>query len=163
MFELQTHVNHLAKTYCQDRVKQARSYLRSIFDEAIEQEFLVKDPTRKLRIPRNLRPKGKRILTWDQLRAALAKATRRNRLILLPDMTDASRPSELFAIRWRAFGERFALWEDPKSLGKIIFQMILQPSYGNGKWSAQTPHRTRRCPPTRTANSWTHPTTGIGF
>jgi hypothetical protein len=44
-FELQTHVNHLAKTYCQDRVKQARSYLKSIFDEAIEQEFLVKDPT----------------------------------------------------------------------------------------------------------------------
>ena len=42
-FELQTHVNHLAKTYSQDRVKQARSYLRSIFAEAIEQEFLVKD------------------------------------------------------------------------------------------------------------------------
>ncbi|AXC13638.1 hypothetical protein ACPOL_4365 [Acidisarcina polymorpha] len=36
------HVNHLAKTDCQDRVKQARSYL----DEVIEQEFLVKDPTR---------------------------------------------------------------------------------------------------------------------
>jgi hypothetical protein len=56
-FELQTHLNHLAKTYCQDRVKQARSYLRSIFDEAIEQEFLVKDPTRKLRIPKNLGPR----------------------------------------------------------------------------------------------------------
>ena len=51
-FELQTHVNHLAKTYCQDRVKQARSYLKSIFDEAIEQEFLVKDPTRTLKIPK---------------------------------------------------------------------------------------------------------------
>ncbi len=54
-FELQTHVNHLARTYCQDRVKQARSYLKSIFDEAMEQEFLVKDPTRTLKIPRNLR------------------------------------------------------------------------------------------------------------
>jgi hypothetical protein len=59
-FELQTHVNHLAKIYCQDRVKQDRSYLKSIFDEAIEQEFLVKDPTRTLKIPRNLRPKVNR-------------------------------------------------------------------------------------------------------
>ena len=33
---LQTHVNSLlADCYNQDRVKQARSYLRSIFDEAV--------------------------------------------------------------------------------------------------------------------------------
>jgi len=132
-FELQTHVNHLAKTYCQDRVKQARSYLKSIFDEAIEQEFLVKDPTRTLKIPKNLRAKDKRILTWEQLRAALAAATRRDRLILLLDMTDALRPSELFAIRWRTFddvntldltetvyrGKVRTYGKTPKSLGKM--------------------------------------------
>jgi len=33
--------------------EQARSYLKSIFDEAIKQEFLTKDPSRKLRIPKN--------------------------------------------------------------------------------------------------------------
>jgi len=53
--------------YSQDRVKQARSYLKSIFDEAIEQEFLVKDPTRNLKIPKNLRPKDKTVLSWEQL------------------------------------------------------------------------------------------------
>ena len=37
-FTLQTHLNRLAEHYSQDRVKQARSYLKSIFDEAIEQE-----------------------------------------------------------------------------------------------------------------------------
>lgn len=62
-FMLQTHVNQLADRYCQDRVKQARSYLRSIFDEAIEQEFLLKDPTRKLKIPKNLRPRTNR--SWS--------------------------------------------------------------------------------------------------
>jgi len=132
-FELQTHVNHLAKTYCQDRVKQARSYLKSIFDEAIEQEFLVKDPTRTLKIPKNLRPKDKRILTWEQLGTALAAATRRDRLILLLDMTDTLRPSELFAIRWRTFddannldltetvyrGKLRSFGMTPKSLGKM--------------------------------------------
>jgi hypothetical protein len=39
--------------YSQDRVKQARSYLKSIFDEAIGKKFLVKDPTRKLKSPKN--------------------------------------------------------------------------------------------------------------
>jgi len=38
----------LAKTGSSRR----RSYLKSIFDEAIEQEFLVMDPTRKLKIPK---------------------------------------------------------------------------------------------------------------
>jgi integrase len=132
-FELQTHVNHLARIYCQDRVKQARSYLKSIFDEAIEQEFLVKDPARKLRIPKNLRPKDKQILSWEQLRSVLAKATRRDRLLLMLDMTDALRPSELFAIRWRTFddentldltetvyrGEIRPFGKTPKSLGKM--------------------------------------------
>jgi hypothetical protein len=46
----------------------------SIFDEAIEQEFLTKDPTRKLKIPKNLRPKDKRVLGWDQLWSILAMA-----------------------------------------------------------------------------------------
>ena len=132
-FELQTHLNHLARNYCQDRVKQARSYLKSIFDEAIEQEFLVKDPARKLKIPKNLRPKDKQILSWEQLRAVLAKATRRDRLLLMLDMTDALRPSELFAIRWRTFddentldltetvyrGEIRPFGKTPKSLGKM--------------------------------------------
>lgn len=81
-FMMQTHLNGLAERYSQDRVKQARSYLKSIFDEAIEQEYLVKDPTRKLRIPRNLRPKDKQVLSWEQLWLILANAGRRDRLLL---------------------------------------------------------------------------------
>ena len=102
-FTLQTHVNNLAERMSQDRVKQARSYLKSIFDEAIEQEFLVKDPARKLKIPKNLRPKDKQVLTWEQLWLALARSNRRDRLLLMLDMTEALRPSELFALRWRSF------------------------------------------------------------
>ncbi len=59
------------------------------------------------------------------------KATPRDRLILLLDMTDALRPSELFAIRWRTFNENTLdltetiyrreirpFGKTPKSLGK---------------------------------------------
>jgi integrase len=123
-FELQTHVNHLARTYCQDRVKQARSYLKSIFDEVIEQEFLVKDPTRTLKIPKNLRPKDKQILTWEQMRAILEKAARRDRLILMLDITDALRPSELFALRWQSFDDANTL-----SLTETVYRRKLRP-YG---------------------------------
>ena len=121
-FELQTHVNHLAKTYCQDRVKQARSYLKSIFDEAIEQEFLVKDPTRTLKIPKNLRPKDKQILTWEQMGAILARAERRDRLVLMLDMTDALRPSELFALRWQSFDNANTL-----SLTETVYRRQIRP------------------------------------
>jgi integrase len=94
-FVLQTHLNFLADRYCQDRVKQDRSYLKSIFDEAIEQEYLVKDPTRKLRIPKNLRQKDERVLDWEMLRSILAIASRRDRLLLTIDMTEALRPQRV--------------------------------------------------------------------
>jgi integrase len=121
-FMLQTHVNGLAERYSQDRVKQARSYLKSIFDEAIEQEFLVKDPSRKLKIPKNLRPKDKRILSWEELWSILAETARRDRLLLLLDMTEALRPSELFALRWRSFDNLNTL-----SISETVYRRQIRP------------------------------------
>jgi len=121
-FMLQTHVNVLAERYSQDRVKQARSYLKSIFDEAVEQEFLVKDPSRKLKIPKNLRPKDKRILSWEELWSILAETARRDRLLLLLDMTEALRPSELFALRWRSFDNLNTL-----SITETVYRRQIRP------------------------------------
>lgn len=121
-FMLQTHVNDLAERYSQDRVKQARSYLKSIFDEAIEQEFLVKDPTRKLKIPKNLRPKDKQVLNWEQLWLVLANTERRDRLLLILDMTEALRPSELFALRWDSFDNLNTL-----ELTETVYRRELRP------------------------------------
>jgi integrase len=121
-FMMQTHLNGLAERYSQDRVKQARSYLKSIFDEAIEQEYLIKDPTRKLRIPTNLRLKDKQVLSWEQLRLILAKAGRRDRLLLMLDMTEALRPSELFALRWQSFDDQNTL-----DLTETVYRRTLRP------------------------------------
>ncbi|HWB32932.1 MAG TPA: tyrosine-type recombinase/integrase [Acidobacteriaceae bacterium] len=128
-FMLQTHVNQLADRYNPDRVKQARSYLRSIFDEAIEQEFLTKDPTRKLKIPKNLRPKDKRVLDWNQLWLILASSGRRDRLLLMLDMTAALRPSELFALRWKSFDSRNTL-----SITETVYRGVIRP-FGKTKKS----------------------------
>ncbi|HEV2326146.1 MAG TPA: site-specific integrase [Terracidiphilus sp.] len=121
-FMLQTHLNDLAQRYSQDRVKQARSYLKSIFDESIEQEFLMKDPTRKLKIPKNLRPKDKRVLTWDQMWSILAETARRDRLLLMLDMTEALRPGELFALRWRSFDNHNTL-----SITETVYRRTIRP------------------------------------
>jgi integrase len=133
-FILQTHVNDLAEHMSQDRVKQARSYLKSIFDEAIEQEFLTKDPSRKLRTPKNLRPKNKQVLTWEQLWLALAESSRRDRLLLTLDMTEALRPSELFALRWRSFNN-----VDTLSITETVYRGTIRP-YGKTDGSLTDVH-----------------------
>jgi integrase len=95
-FMLQTHINNLAERLSQDRVKQARSYLMSIFGEIIDQDFLVKDPTRKLKTPRNLRPKDKEGLcagapsmTWIHCRSP--KPSTRERLTVRKDRGEPHR------------------------------------------------------------------------
>ena len=185
-------MNHLARTYCQDRVKQARSYLKSIFHEAIEQEFLVKDLTRTLKIPKNLRPKDKQILIWEQLRAVLDAASQRARILPMLDMTEALRPSELFAFRWKSFDDvntlsitetiyRRKIRPFGKTLGsmtKVHLPDGLPPSSGSGSWNVRNlrvvaasaiarptrnPHRTTLCSRMRTAGSWIWPTSGTEF
>lgn len=102
-FSLQLHLNKLALARSKDRVLQMRAYIRDIFAEAVDQDFLVKDPARKLKVPAQLRTTDTTTLTWDQLRLALSKLTLRDRILLELDMTNALRPSELFAFRWKRF------------------------------------------------------------
>ena len=100
---LQLHLNKLASTRSKDRVLQMRAYIRDIFTEAVDQDFLVKDPARKLKVPAQLRATDTTTLTWDQLKLALSKLDIRDRILLELDMTNALRPSELFAFRWKRF------------------------------------------------------------
>jgi integrase len=102
-FSLQLHLNKLATTRSKDRVLQMRAYIRDIFAEAVDQDFLVKDPARKLKVPAQLRATDTTTLTWDQLRLALSRLSLRDRILLELDMTNVLRPSELFAFRWKRF------------------------------------------------------------
>jgi integrase len=100
---LQTHLNRLAKTKSRDRVLQIGSYMRAIFAEAVEQDFLPKDPARTVKTPSELRETDKTTLTWDQLRAALSRLSLRDWILLKLDMSNALRPGELFGLRWNCF------------------------------------------------------------
>lgn len=58
-FSLQVHLNQLALTRSRDRVLQVRAYLRDIFFEAVDQDYLRKDPARKVKVPKQLRETDK--------------------------------------------------------------------------------------------------------
>jgi integrase len=60
----------------------------------------------ELIVPRLLirgRETDRTTLRWDQLGLALAELTLRDRILLELDMTNALRPSELLAFRWKCF------------------------------------------------------------
>jgi integrase len=102
-FSLQLHLNKLASSRSKDRVLQMRAYLRDIFAEAVDQDLLVKDPARKVKVPSQLRDTDTTTLTCNQLRLALVELAQQDRILLELDMTNALRPSELLAFRWKCF------------------------------------------------------------
>lgn len=108
---IQAHLNRLAKTRSRDRVMHMAYFVRAIFREAVEQDFLLKDPARTVKIPSELRETDKTTLSWDQLRAALSRLPLRDRILLKLDMTNALRPSELFGLKWGCFDPELCVIE----------------------------------------------------
>jgi len=100
--ELQQFLNALAKDYSGSLVKHVRYYLKSIFTEAVEQDYILKSPARSLRLP-ILKKAPKPYLKIEEIKKLLEVATGRDRLLLRVLFTTALRPSELFALRWKAF------------------------------------------------------------
>jgi integrase len=73
-------------------------------------------------------------LSWEQLWLVPANATRRDRLLLLLDMTGALRPGELFVLRWRSFNNRNTL-----SITETVYRRVIRP-FGKTKKSLGKVH-----------------------
>src|SRR6266478_9167561 len=102
---LQIWLNEFAKTYSESVVKHCRIYLKSILDEAVEQDYIRKNPARSLSLP-NTKEVDETTLTQDQIN--VVKLALNDRDALLIDVCTACgfRPSELLALRWRDFGPK---------------------------------------------------------
>lgn len=101
-FDLQAHLNSLAKQYSKSLVRKVRTWIKAILDEALEQEYLEKNPARKLACPVT-RGTCKRFLTVEEYHRLLGVLHPRNQLILRLFVLGAFRPGELFALRWKCF------------------------------------------------------------
>ena len=99
-FELQSHLNQLAKEYSKSVVQKARTWLKAAIEEAIDQDFLLKNPARKLEMPVT-RKTCKRYLSTEEIHKLLIALVGRDRLIARTLIVCALRPGELFALRWR--------------------------------------------------------------
>jgi integrase len=99
---LQNWLNELAKNYSRSLVLHSRFYLKSILEEAVEQNYLLKNPAKKLEVPRTKRV-DKTVLTVEQFRAVIAELKHPYDLLFRVGIACALRPSELFALRWKDF------------------------------------------------------------
>lgn len=103
---LQTWLNSIAKTRSGSAVKHIRIFLKSIFAEALIQKYLDADPARLLKVPK-LRAVRRPYLTMEQIKALLKASMplgvrTRETCFLQLALNTALRPSEIFALRWRA-------------------------------------------------------------
>jgi integrase len=98
--DLQHWLNKLACDYSRSMVFHCHTYLKAICSEAVEQDFLAKDPSRKLKRPKTRKP-DETILEWSQYQNVIdAAETFQNKLAIKVGSGTAVRPGELFAFRW---------------------------------------------------------------
>jgi integrase len=119
---LQSWLNKFAKTAGESVVKHCRFYLKSILEEAVDQDYLVKNPAKQL-VPPTTRKVNKTTLTVDQFIAVLGKLDRKHGLLVRVCVGCGFRPSELFALRWRDFDPLARTF----TIRETIYRGVLRP------------------------------------
>ena len=100
--ELQKHLYDVAAKWSESVAKKVRVYVKSALDEAVEQDYLRKNPARKLELGDTREP-NKRNLSGDELCKIFNALTGEDHLILKIFVMTALRPGEEFALRWNDF------------------------------------------------------------
>jgi integrase len=97
--EVQQLVNQIASAeQSSSLVGKCLTHIRAVFELAVEEDRITKNPARKAKLPRLPKP-SERFLELPECRRLLAVADRRERLILRLFLVCGLRPSELFALR----------------------------------------------------------------
>jgi integrase len=104
-FTLQTYLNELAPKFSKSVLTKVRVYLSSMLDEAVELDFITKNPAAKLAVPRSAKRVADVHLTPDQIPILLFNLIDRDRLIVRMFLVLGLRPGELFALRWNDKGQ----------------------------------------------------------
>ena len=98
-FTLQTYLNELAPNFSKSVLAKTRVYFNSILGEAVELEFLPKNPAGKLVVPRSGKKVANQPLTPEQIPQVLFHLGDRDRLIVRMFLVLGLRPGEMFALR----------------------------------------------------------------
>lgn len=97
---LQLLVNKLAEDgYSKSAVKQIRTYLKSCFEYAVDEDLIDKNPARKLAMPNIHKKPSERFLSIEEIQALLSAAAPREHLVLRIFNVCGLRPAEVLALR----------------------------------------------------------------
>jgi integrase len=121
--------NGLAQKFSNSVVTKFVTWSRAILEEAVDQEFLSKNPARKLTIPET-RAENKRFLRIEEIPQVLRRLPFREELILRVTLVLGLRPGELFALRWNDV-EGYSLRLDEATVdGKVYPTLKTKQSRG---------------------------------
>lgn len=84
--------------YGQSALKTARTYIKAVFEFAIEEDIIKRNPARRLELPPTRKP-CERFLSMDEVHALTRAAAGREKLILRLFLVAGLRPAELLALR----------------------------------------------------------------
>ena len=103
---VQSQLNSLAPKYSKSTIKHVRTKMVEVFEEAVEQEFITRNPATKTKIPSTAREPDQPILTEQQLIGLIDGVTdKRDKALLLTGTFCAMRTSEIFGMPWGNFHE----------------------------------------------------------
>jgi integrase len=101
---VQPHLNHLAPGYSKSTMKHIRTKMVEVFEQAVDQEYINRNPAIKTKVPNTARDPDQPILSKDQLIALIDRLTDvRDRAIFMVGTFCAMRTSEVFGLPWGNF------------------------------------------------------------
>lgn len=104
-------LGRMAENFSETIVHKCRVYMKSITAEAVEQEYLHRDPLRRLIMPRTKKA-DKPTLAPAQIQAVVHQlANTRDQVAFLALILTGMRPSELFALKWGDWNRNMLLVE----------------------------------------------------
>jgi integrase len=102
-FHIASLLNRLAKKHSEPVVARVRVMMHAIFEEAVDMDYIGKNPARKIRLP-ECRASRRPALTPEALRKLFAAVVdARDRLLLLVSTFCVMRTSEVLGLTWASY------------------------------------------------------------
>jgi integrase len=118
--QIQSFLNSLGSRYSASTLRHIRAKFVEILEEAVDQDFILRNPAKKTKIPEAARPASKPVFTAEQLIALIDKLTdARDKALFLAGTFCALRTSEVFGLPWKNFHHEAA-----KKTGYFLIDQI---------------------------------------
>jgi integrase len=90
-------------SYSQGFIRKLRTYLNRMFEQAVDDDLMAKNPMRRVEVPKSTQKPIERFLSVEEMDRLFAKLDPRDQLICLIACVMGLRPGELFALTWKDY------------------------------------------------------------